>query len=101
VSEEWISRVESTLVKHLTSWGYDSASPAVFTFTDNEGRTVSDARLEQMYKGNYHLLANIDGRNRKFVIRKNTPLADSITEMGLANIDEKFIMELIEAVALR
>jgi serine/threonine-protein kinase HipA len=101
VNEEWISRVESTLVKHLTSWGYDSTSPAVFTFTDNEGRTVSEARLEQMYKGNYHLLANIDGRNRKFVIRKNTPLADSITKRGLANIDEKFIMELIEAVALR
>jgi serine/threonine-protein kinase HipA len=89
VKEEWIGRVECTLAKHLTSWGYEATAPATFAFTDNEGRTISDAHLEQMYKGNYHLLANIDGRNRKFVIRKETPLAESITQKGLANIDEQ------------
>lgn len=95
VKEEWIGRVECTLAKHLTSWGYEATAPATFAFTDNEGRTISDAHLEQMYKGNYHLLANIDGRNRKFVIRKETPLAESITQKGLANIDENFVKKLI------
>lgn len=34
-------------------------------------------------------------RNRKFVIRKDTPLAESITQKGLANIDENFVKKLI------
>lgn len=96
VKEEWIGRVESTLAKHLASWGYDATAPATFAFIDKGGRTISEAHLEQMYKGNYHLLANIDGHNRKFVIRKDTPLAGSITQKGLANIDEQFIKNIIE-----
>jgi serine/threonine-protein kinase HipA len=96
VKEEWIGRVESTLTKHLTSWGYEATAPAIFAFTDKDGRTISDAHLEQMYKGNYHLLANIDGRSQKFVIRKDTLLAKSITRKGLANIDEQFIKNLVE-----
>ncbi|MCH4211810.1 MAG: type II toxin-antitoxin system HipA family toxin [Prevotella sp.] len=96
VKEEWIGRVESTLAKHLASWGYDATAPATFAFIDKGGRTISEVHLEQMYKGNYHLLANIDGHNRKFVIRKDTPLAGSITQKGLANIDEQFIKNIIE-----
>ena len=88
--------MESTLTKHLTSWGYEATAPAIFAFTDKDGRTISDAHLEQMYKGNYHLLANIDGRSQKFVIRKDTLLAKSITRKGLANIDEQFIKNLVE-----
>lgn len=96
VKEEWIGRVESTLAKHLASWGYDATAPATFAFIDKGRRTISEAHLEQMYKGNYHLLANINGHNRKFVIRKDTPLAGSITQKGLANIDEQFIKNIIE-----
>jgi serine/threonine-protein kinase HipA len=88
--------VESTLAKHLASWGYDATAPATFAFIDKGRRTISEAHLEQMYKGNYHLLANINGHNRKFVIRKDTPLAGSITQKGLANIDEQFIKNIIE-----
>ena len=48
-----------------------------------------------MYKGNYHLIATIDGRERKFIIRKNTDLAEAITAKGLVNIDEPFLRELV------
>ena len=41
---------------------------------------------EGTYKGNYHLLANIDGAERKFVISKNKEEFASIEQIGLANI---------------
>ena len=70
VSESWIGRVESTIVEHLKAWGeweYETADVAI----DINGHTVSNMHVEQTYKGNYHLLANIDGAERKFVISKN------------------------------
>jgi serine/threonine-protein kinase HipA len=42
--------------------------------------------VEQTYKGNYHLLANIDGAERKFVISKNKEEFASIEQIGLANL---------------
>ena len=36
-------------------------------------------------KGNYHLLATIDGKERKFVIRKKTAQHDEISRIGLLN----------------
>ncbi|MCR4773560.1 MAG: hypothetical protein K5854_04305 [Prevotella sp.] len=96
VKEEWIGRVESTLANHLASWGYATTAPATYTFIDDEGRNISNAHLEQTYKGNYHLIANINGHNKKSVIRKGTSVADTITQNGLANINEQFIKELVE-----
>ena len=95
VKEEWIGRVEATLAKHLTDWGYFSKAPSSFSFTDSKGRDISEANIEQMYKGNYHLIATIDGRERKFIIRKNTDLAEAITAKGLVNIDDPFLRELV------
>ncbi|MBQ7422240.1 MAG: hypothetical protein IJV27_08880 [Prevotella sp.] len=35
------------------------------------GHSVANIRVEQTYKGNFHLLATIDGKERKFVVGKN------------------------------
>ena len=85
VSESWIGRVESTIVEHLKAWGeweYETADVAI----DINGHTVSNMHVEQTYKGNYHLLANIDGAERKFVISKNKEEFASIEQNGLANL---------------
>lgn len=85
VSESWIGRVESTIVEHLKAWGeweYETADVAI----DINGHTVSNMHVEQTYKGNYHLLANIDGAERKFVISKNKEEFASIEKNGLANL---------------
>lgn len=85
VSESWIGRVESTIVEHLKVWGeweYETADVAI----DINGHTVSNMHVEQTYKGNYHLLANIDGAERKFVISKNKEEFASIEQNGLANL---------------
>ncbi|MCF0178564.1 MAG: type II toxin-antitoxin system HipA family toxin, partial [Bacteroidales bacterium] len=36
-----------------------------------DGHELTDVHIEQTYKGNFHLIANIDGTRRKFVISKN------------------------------
>ena len=43
-------------------------------------------RIEETYKGNYHLYANIDGKERKFVVSKNKDEFSLIKETGLANL---------------
>lgn len=50
------------------------------------GHLVSNIRMEQTYKGNYHLLANIDGKERKFVIGKNKEKFSLIEKTGIASL---------------
>ena len=94
VKEQWISAVENTINKNLEFWGLAHAKSAN-TYLDANGRKIENARLEQQYKGNFHILATIDGRERKFVIRKKTAEHDEISRMGTANLPEGFLKELV------
>lgn len=40
---------------------------------DINGKHYSNVSVEQKYKGNYHLLADINGKERKSIIGKNKP----------------------------
>ena len=94
VKEQWISAVENTLNGNLESWGLANAK-ATYSYLDTDGRRIENARLEQQYKGNYHLLATIDGKERKYVIRKKTPEHDNISSMGIDNLPEDYLKQLI------
>lgn len=59
------------------------------------GYVVTDFHLEQQFKGNYLLLATIDGKVSKFIIRKGTPEHDLLTKKGLANITDEIKQELV------
>ena len=94
VTESWIGRVESTIVEHLEAWGeweYETADVGI----DINGHTVSNMHVEQTYKGNYHLLANIDGAERKFVISKNKEEFASIEQIGLANLTTDHLKAMV------
>lgn len=67
MTEQWIGRIETTIVGHLKSWGESEKTPPASEITIN-GHIVKNIRMEQAYKGNFHLLAEIDGKERKFVI---------------------------------
>ena len=84
VSEQWTGRVEATIIDHLKAWGEweESENPE---FTMN-GHTISNLRIEQAYKGNYHLLADIDGKEWKFVIGKKKEEFSLIENTGIANL---------------
>ena len=94
VKEQWISAVENTLNGNLESWGLANAK-ATNSYFDAAGRKIENARLEQQYKCNYHLLATIDGKERKYVIRKKTAEHDEISRTGTSNLPDGYIKQLV------
>ena len=95
VSEQWTGRVEITIIDHLKAWGEweeDSSMPEL----NINGHSVSNIRMEQAYKGNYHLLAEIDGKERKFVISKNKEEFLLIEKSGIANLTPELLQAMVE-----
>ena len=95
VSEQWIGRVEATIIDHLRAWGELNDE----TFTPEltiKGHSVKGVRMEQTYKGNYHLLAEIDGKERKFVIGKNKEEFALIERTGIANLSAEQLQAMTE-----
>ena len=76
VGARWVGRVEATILKEVN------------------GHKISDIRIEQTYKGNYHLMANIDGVQRKFVIGKSKKEYAEIERKGIANISSDRLFDL-------
>ena len=87
VSQEWIGRVETCLRQHMSDWGYEHHNT-----TSCDG--MENIRLQQAYKGNIHLLAVINGTERKYVIRTGTPLHTELTEQGLGNVSAEQLIKL-------
>ena len=85
VKEHWISSVENTLDGNLEAWGL------------KERRKNENFHIEQQFKGNYLLQATVDGKNRKYIIRKGTPTHDELTRVGLANVTEEMVKHLLDS----
>ena len=95
VSEQWTGRVEVTIVDHLKAWGEWEEEPLLSEMII-DGHIVTDFLLEQQFKGNYCLQATVNGRKRKYIIRKGTQEHDDITKRGLANLTEEIKKRLVE-----
>ena len=96
VAEQWIGRVETTIVNHLKSWGeLDKETRITYEFIIN-GHIVKNIRMEQAYKGNFHLLAEIDGQERKFVIGKNKEEFSLIESIGITNLSSDLLKDMVE-----
>lgn len=95
VNKEWIGRVEKTIVDHLKSWGeWDDVKLPEITIN---GHIVTDFHIEQQFKGNYLLQAVVDGKSRKYIIRKGTTEHDKLTKIGLANVTEEMVKHLLDS----
>ena len=94
VQEQWIAAVEDTLNGNLASWGLSHTKPESSCF-EIDGHRIENARIEQQFKGNYHLLAAIDGKESKYVIRKKTDEHEEISRMGIANLHDEYLKELV------
>jgi serine/threonine-protein kinase HipA len=95
VSEQWIGRVETTIIDHLKAWGEWEGNAATPEQMIN-GHTVSNIRIEQAFKGNYHLFATIDSKERKFVIGKNREEYALIEKTGIANLTQDQLRIMVE-----
>lgn len=95
VEEEWIGRVETTIIKHLRDWGEWESQPSSSAIVIN-GHIVKNVRIEETYKGNYHLYADIDDVERRFVIGKNKEEFSYIKQTGVANISNGELTKMAE-----
>ncbi|MBQ6745452.1 MAG: type II toxin-antitoxin system HipA family toxin [Bacteroidaceae bacterium] len=95
VSEQWIGRVEAAIINHLRQWGEWEDHPIKPVYSCND-HTISNIHLEHTYKGNYHLFAEIDGKERKFVISKNKPNFKLIEQTGVANLSSEQLWNITQ-----
>jgi serine/threonine-protein kinase HipA len=68
----------------------------VAIYTDASGHIIYAARIEEAYLGNYYLLANIDGKQYKHIIRSGTPEHDAIGRLGSMNIPPEKLRQMVE-----
>ena len=94
VAEEWIGRVENTIIDHLKAWGEWEEETKSSAIKIN-GHAIDNMRIEQTYKGNYHLYADIDGKERKFVIGKNKEEYLLIEKRGLTNLTDDLLKTMV------
>jgi len=95
VSDEWTGRVETTIIDHLKAWGEWQEKSNTKAWTIN-GHSVSDIRIEQAYKGNFHLLATIDGKEHKYIIGKNKEEFQMIEKTGIAHLTAEQLKKMVE-----
>lgn len=95
VKEQWTSAVEATLNQHLEDWGFTHRKKVPVSF-DINGKHYSNVSVEQTYKGNYHLLADINGKEREFIIGKNKPECSMIQSAGTSSLTDKQLKEMCE-----
>lgn len=99
VRDEWIGRIETCIKEHLSSWGYVHNEQS-FSYMSPSGQSIDSAHIEAVAKGNYHLLATIDGREYKYIIRKGTPEHEEIAAQGLSNMTEAEMKNLVDRFLL-
>lgn len=98
VKSEWTNRIEACLSAHLAEWGFISSTEGV-SF-EMEGHTISNARIEQAYKGNFHLLVSIDGRDLKYIFRQGTEEYELINKSGIINLPNDILREFVKKYLL-
>lgn len=99
VQERWIHAVSATLDNHLSAWGLAGGAKSAASM-EIAGRTFSDVRVEQTYKGNYHLYATEEGRERKYVIGRNKPEYAMIQDIGANNLTTEMLGVMIRKYLL-
>lgn len=88
VGAQWIGRIETCINEHLSAWNLSDVPIPTHNTT---------MRLEQAYKGNFHLIWEENGQTRKYVIRKGTKMHDIISEQGADNISPELLQALLSS----
>ena len=66
------------------------------------GDTIfENVRVEKAYKGNYHLLCEAEGKERKFVITNKKEEYALIDKVGIDNLTDKQLYSLVETFFVR
>ena len=99
VSQRWIGAVETTLNNHLAEWGLlEQRKNVSFRIGDT---IFENVRVEKAYKGNYHLLCEEEGKERKLVITNKKEEYALIDKVGIDNLTDKQLCSLVETFFVR
>ena len=60
------------------------------------GHVIKNIRIEPTYKGNYHLYADIDGKEQKFIISRNKKDFSLIEKTGLSNLTTDYLTAMVK-----
>jgi len=96
--DRWISAIDRTLTANLEAWGLINYDKGISISID--GHKLTEIRVEQTYKGNFHLLATVDGVERKFVIGKNKDEYLFIESTGVLKLTEEYLIMLVKKYLL-
>ena len=99
VQIRWTNAVEQTLISNLDSWGLNEPKKGISLSVN--GHELTGIRIEQTYKGNFHLVANVDGTEKKYVIAKNKEEYTYIETVGAINLSEEYLATLARKYLLR
>mgnify|MGYP002625377393 FL=1 len=99
VGRHWIGAVETTLDNHLAEWGlFEQRENVSFRIGDT---IFENVRVEKAYKGNYHLLCEVEGKGRKFVITSKQEEYTLIDKAGIDNLTDEQLYSLVETFFVR
>lgn len=77
---------------HLVDWGLSEQRKDISFSID--GTLFENVRVEQIYKGNYHLLCEVNGKERKFVITNKKDEYALIDKVGVDNLTKEHLVLL-------
>ena len=77
-----------------------SPKSSSFNFVSEDGSEVSDIRFERTTKGNIHLIANVNGREEKFVITPKKEVYQTILDAGFNKMPDEQKKALVEQYIL-
>ena len=100
VKQRWINPVEQCLNEHLREWGLSPDEPESVSFRIGE-TLYENVRVEQAYKGNYHLLCTANGKQLKFVISKSRSEYGLIEHIGYEHLTQEQLRSLVETYLVK
>ena len=84
---------------YLAEWGLlEQRKNVSFRIGDT---IFENVRVEKAYKGNYHLLCEVEGKERKFVITNKKEEYALIDKVGIDNLTDKQLCSLVETFFVR
>ncbi len=95
VKERWIDAVETTLHSNLKAWNMASDIQEAIEF-EIDGTLYSNVHIERTYKGNFHLYANVNGKELKYVIGKNKAEYALLEQSGVRQLDNEVLKDMVQ-----
>ena len=77
---------------HLVDWGLSEQRKDISFSID--GTLFENVRVEQTYKGNYHLLCEVNGKERKLAITNKKDEYALIDKVGVDNLTKEHLVLL-------